>query len=151
MTLGFVTVKYLHAVCSTSCQLGVLQHPQHSPRVPFRLWWNLQHQIAPRVLRPLITYVLKAKTEELGAPMAPAVYWVMLMTWLHKGTVCFNYGRVLGSCIQIPFLFLWYSFLFFRTVPSFFHCSSNVGPLISPPLHHEERWTNPLNQMCHLL
>ncbi len=63
--------------------------------------WNLQHQTAP-----LITYVLKAPAEELTALMAPAGYWVMLMTWLHKGTVCLNYGRVLAAWLLLPFLFL---------------------------------------------
>lgn len=33
--------------------------------------WNLPHQTAPHVSRPLITYVLKALTKELAAPIGP--------------------------------------------------------------------------------
>ena len=38
-----------------------------------------------------------------AALVAPAVCRVMLMTWLHKGTVRFNYVRVLGSRLLLPF------------------------------------------------
>lgn len=72
------------------------------------------NQTARRVPRPLIMYVLKALTKELSVPTAPAACWVMLMTWLHKGTVCFNYGRVLGSWLLLSFSV---SLIFLRLLP----------------------------------
>lgn len=83
--------------------------------------WN---QTARRVPQPLIMHVVKALAEELGVPAAPAAFWVMLMTWLHKGTVCFNYGRVLGSWLLLCFSV---SLIFLRLLPQ--SCFLSLAPL----------------------
>lgn len=64
--------------------------------------WNLQHQ---RRL-PCLVASHHVCSEELNAPAALALCRVLLMTWLHKGAVCFNYGRVLGSWLLLSFPFL---------------------------------------------
>lgn len=51
--------------------IRIVKGPCKVLSVKLIMWCNLQHQMAPGYSRPLITYVLKAQTEEPSAPMAP--------------------------------------------------------------------------------
>lgn len=70
-------------------------------------WWIPPHQTAAGARRRLIAYVLTAPRRR--KPGAPAMCRVILMTWPHKGTVCFNYGRALDPRLllsaSLPLIF----------------------------------------------